>query len=44
MIAFENAKKFFIACETSMGWNECKQYVMKNASFVAQSEPLSSQS
>ena len=40
MTAFENANKFFIACETSKGWAGCKEYVAKGASFVAQSEPL----
>lgn len=41
MSAFENAKKFFAACETPEGWAGCEQYVAENASFVAQSEPLS---
>ena len=40
MTAFENAKKFFVACETSKGWAGCKGYVADGASFVAQSEPL----
>ena len=40
MSAFENAKKFFIACETAQGWAGCEQYVADNATFNAQSEPL----
>ncbi|MEZ4864834.1 MAG: hypothetical protein R3C14_26210 [Caldilineaceae bacterium] len=40
MNAFENAKKFFDACEQPAGWAGCKQYVAENAPFVAQSEPL----
>ena len=40
MTAFENAKKFFLACEAPEGWAGCKQYVAKDAPFVAQSEPL----
>ncbi len=40
MSAFENATKFFEACETSQGWNGCKQYVVAGAPFDAQSEAL----
>ena len=40
MTAFENAKKFFDACEAPKGWAGCKEYVAENASFFAQSEPL----
>ena len=40
MNAFENAKKFFDACEALEGWAGCKQYVVDDAPFVAQSEPL----
>jgi hypothetical protein len=40
MSAFENARKFFDACETSKGWEGCKQYVADGASFFAQCEPL----
>lgn len=40
MIAFENAKKFFHACESAKGWIGCKQYVAKEASFTSQCEPL----
>ena len=40
MTAFENAKKFFHACETPKGWAGCKQYVAEGATFVAQCEPL----
>ena len=40
MNAFENAKKFFEACETAQGWAGCKEYVVAGAPFAAQSEPL----
>lgn len=40
MTAFENARRFFDACEAPKGWAGCKEYVADNASFVAQSEPL----
>ena len=40
MTAFENAKKFFDACEAPEGWSGCKQYVADNAPFVAQCEPI----
>lgn len=40
MSAFENAKKFFEACEAPSGWSGCKQYVAEGAPFEAQSEPL----
>jgi hypothetical protein len=40
MTAFENAKKFFAACEAPEGWAGCKPYVADKAPFVAQSEPL----
>lgn len=40
MTAFENAKRFFDACEAPTGWEGCKEYVADGASFVAQSEPL----
>ena len=40
MNAFENAKKFFDACEALEGWAGCKEYVVNDAPFVAQSEPL----
>lgn len=40
MTAFENAKKFFDACEAAAGWAGCKQYVEPGAPFAAQSEPL----
>lgn len=40
MSAFENAKKFFAACEQPAGWAGCEQYVVENAPFRAQSEPL----
>ena len=40
MSAFENAKKFFDACDEAKGWSGCKEYVAEGALFVAQSEPL----
>lgn len=40
MIAFENAKKFFEACETAKGWSGCSEFVAENVPFTAQSEPL----
>jgi len=40
MSAFDNAKKFFEACETPLGWAGCKDYVADGARFTAQSEPL----
>jgi hypothetical protein len=40
MSAFDNAQRFFHACETPLGWEGCKAYVAEGVSFVAQSEPL----
>ena len=40
MSAFENATKFFHACESLQGWQGCRQYVASDAAFEAQSEPL----
>jgi hypothetical protein len=40
MTAFENAQKFFTACEAPEGWSGCQPYVAEGASFRAQSEPL----
>jgi hypothetical protein len=40
MSAFENATKFFHACETLTGWDGCKSYVVPSATFTAQCEPL----
>jgi len=40
MNAFENARKFFVACEAPEGWEGCKPFVAEGASFTAQSEPL----
>ncbi len=39
MSAFEIATKFFHACETLKGWDECKQFVAADAPFSAQCEP-----
>jgi hypothetical protein len=40
MSAFENAKKFFEACEAPKGWEACKPYVAEGARFESQCEPL----
>jgi hypothetical protein len=40
MSAFENARKFFDACETPLGWEGCQPYVAEGATFFAQCEPL----
>ena len=40
MSAFDNAKKFFEACEAPLGWAGCREYVEDGAPFVAQAEPL----
>jgi hypothetical protein len=40
MSAFDNATKFFHACESLQGWGECEQYVAGGADFAAQCEPL----
>lgn len=40
MSAFDNATKFFHACEGLEGWSGCQQYVAPGAKFMAQSEPL----
>lgn len=40
MSAFENAKKFFSACEEPAGWAACAPYVAAGATFSAQSEPV----
>lgn len=40
MSAFENATKFFHACESLQGWDGCQAYVAPAAAFQAQCEPL----
>jgi hypothetical protein len=40
MTAFENAQKFFLACEAPEGWAGCQPYVAEGATFTAQCEPL----
>jgi len=40
MSAFENATRFFHACEGWEGWNGCEPYVAPGASFEAQAGPL----
>jgi predicted ester cyclase len=37
----ETAEKFFVACETGKGWDGCKAYCTRDATFAAQAEPLS---
>jgi len=37
----DTANAFFDACETGKGWDGCSPYCHPNASFSAQSEPLS---
>ena len=36
----EVARKFFEACETGKGWQECQAYCRPDATFSAQAEPL----
>ena len=40
MSAFDNAKRFFEACDVPLGWAGCQQYVADGATFSAQCEPL----
>lgn len=40
MSGFENARKFFAACEAPEGWAGCAPYVAEGATFRAQSEPI----
>lgn len=40
MLAFENAKKFFDACEAGKGWQGCKDYAASGASFACQAGAL----
>jgi hypothetical protein len=40
MNSFKNAEAFFHNCESAKGWEACKDYVVDNANFSAQSEPL----
>lgn len=40
MSAFENATRFFHACESSKGWEACRQYAEPGASFEAQAGPV----
>ena len=40
MSGFENATKFFHACESVKGWDQCSKHVAPDASFSAQCEPL----
>jgi predicted ester cyclase len=36
----ETAEKFFAACETGMGWQECRAYCHPDATFSAQAGAL----
>lgn len=36
----DTAERFFNACETGQGWDECKQYCHHDATFSAQAEAL----
>jgi predicted ester cyclase len=36
----EKAMKFFEACESGKGWDECKNYCTADATFSSQAEPL----
>jgi len=40
MSAFENAARFFHACESSEGWEACRQYVEPAAPFESQAGPV----
>jgi len=40
MTAFDNATRFFHACESLQGWEGCKEFVAPGATFEAQCEPL----
>ena len=40
MTPFETASEFFHACESLKGWQGCRDYCASDASFAAQSEPL----
>jgi hypothetical protein len=40
MSAFENATRFFHACESSEGWEACEPYAEPGASFEAQAGPV----
>lgn len=40
MTNFENAQKFFHACESIKGWDACTEFVAEGATFGGQCEPL----
>lgn len=40
MSQFEQARKFFEACEAPGGWEACREYVAEGALFTSQAEPL----
>ena len=40
MSGFENAARVFHACESSEGWEACREFVVPGAPLIAQAEPL----
>jgi hypothetical protein len=40
-IILDPAKRFFEACETGKGWDECKAYCHPDATFSSQTNALS---
>ena len=40
MSAFENAARVFHACESSEGWDACREYAEPDAAFEAQAGPV----
>jgi predicted ester cyclase len=36
----DTAERFFEACETGKGWEECRQYCRRDATFAAQTDAL----
>ena len=40
MSAFDNAMRFFEACETGKGWESCKEYCHGDATFSCQADAL----
>jgi hypothetical protein len=40
LAAFEQAERFFHACERLEGWQGCREYVAEAATFEAQCEPI----
>ena len=40
-IILDSAKRFFEACETGKGWDECKAFCHPDATFSSQTNALS---